>query len=99
MHAATESYRKQILAWLFWAIAIFIFVSPPEPLPDAPVGRPPVWVGIVAHQRRDGPLFVWRYRLRVIIGRRGAALRRIYRRVVWATRWANWARNGALTMA
>jgi len=99
MHAATKSYQKQILVWLFWAIAIFVFVSPPEHMPDAPVSGSPVLAGVITHQRRDGPLFVWRYRLRVIIGRRGHALRRIYRRVVWAARWANWARSGALTMA
>ena len=99
MHAATKSYQKQILVWLLWAIAIFIFVSPPEPMSDAPVGELPVLAGAIAHQRRDGPLFVWRYRLRVFIGRHGGVLRRISRRVAWAARWANWARSGALTMA
>jgi len=99
MHAATKSYQKQILVWLLWAIAIFIFVSPPEPMSDAPVGELPVLAGAIAHQRRDGPLFVWRYRLRVLIGRHGGVLRRISRRVAWAARWANWARSGALTMA
>jgi len=99
MHSATKSYQKQILVWLIWAIAIFIFVAPPEHMPDAPVSGPPVLLGVITHQRRDGPLFVWRYRLRVLIGRRGRVLRRIYRRVVWAARWANWARSGALTMA
>jgi len=63
--------KKQILVWLFWAIAIFVFVSPPEHMPDAPVSGSPVLAGVITHQRRDGPLFVWRYRLRVIIGRRG----------------------------
>ncbi|MCD6344786.1 MAG: hypothetical protein J7M17_04185 [Anaerolineae bacterium] len=99
MHAATKSYQKQILVWLFWAIAIFIFVAPPEHMPDAPVSGPPVLADVITHQRRDGPLFVWRYRLRVLIGRRGHALRRIYRRVVWAARWATWVQSGALTMA
>jgi transposase len=56
-------------------------------------------MGIITHHRRDGPLFPWKYRLRVIVRRRRRALRRTWHRVVWAARLAKLALRGALTMA
>lgn len=95
MNHATKSYRKQILIWLLWAVAILLFVSPPERIPTAPNGFP-VLAGVVQH---EGPLMRWRYRLRVIIRRQGRKLRRAYRHVRWAKRWTDLVLRGALTMA
>jgi hypothetical protein len=99
MKFATESHFKQILVWLIWAITIFVFISTPEHIPGEPAVEPPALVGIVTHHRRDGPLFPWKYHLRVLGRHRRRALRRTCHRVVWVARLAKLALRGALTMA
>ena len=99
MKFATKSHFKQVLVWLIWAITIFVFISTPEHIPDESAVEPPALVGIVTHHRRDGPLFPWKYHLRVLVRHRRRALRRTCHRVVWAARLAKLALRGALTMA
>ena len=99
MKFATKSHRKQILAWLIWIIVLLVSLRAPESNPDASVSEPPVRMGIITPHRRDGPLFPWKYRLRVVMRRRRRALRRTRHRVVWATRLVKLALRGALTMA
>ena len=99
MKFATKSHRKQILAWLIWIIVLLVSLRAPESSLDASASELPVWMGIITPHRRDGPLFPWKYRLRVIIQRRRRALRRTRHRVVWATCLIKLALRGALTMA
>jgi transposase len=99
MKSATESQYAQVLAWLIWIIVLLILTSTPESDLDAPASEPPALTGIIAPHWRDGPLFPWKYRLRVVIWRRRRALRRTRHRVVWATRLVKLALRGALTMA
>ena len=99
MKCATKPQYAQILAWLIWIIVLLVFIRTPESNLDALDSELPVLTGIITHHRRDGPLFLWKYRLRVIIRRRRRALRRTCHRVVWAARLANLALRGALTMA
>ena len=99
MKFATKSHRKQILAWLIWIIVLLVSLRAPESSPDALASEPPVWMGIITPHRRDGPLFPWKYHLRVVIRRRRRALQRTRHRVVWATCLIKLALRGALTMA
>ena len=99
MKFATKSHRKQILAWLIWIIVLLVSLRAPESSPDASASEPPVWMGIITRHRRDGPLFPWKYHLRVVIQRRRHALQRTRHRVVWATCLIKLALRGALTMA
>lgn len=86
MKFATKSHRKQILAWLIWIIVLVVFLRAPESDLDAAASGPSALAGVITPHWRDGPLFRWKYRLRVIIRRRRRALRRTRHRVVWATR-------------
>ena len=99
MKSATKSQYTQILVWLIWIIVLLVFIRTPESNLDVSASEPPVLTGIITHHRRDGPLFLWKYRLRVIIRRRRRALRRTRHRVVWAARLAKLISLGALTMA
>jgi transposase len=99
MKFATKSQYTQVVVWLIWIIVLLVFIRTPESNLEAPNSEPPVLMGIITHHRRDGPLFPWKYRLRVIIRRRCRALRRTYHRIVWAARLAKLALRGALTMA
>jgi transposase len=99
MKFATKSHQKQILAWLIWIIVFLVFLHAPESNLDAPISEPPALTGVITPHWRDGPLFHWKYRLRVIVRRRRRALRRTCHRVVWATRLVKLALRGALTMA
>lgn len=99
MNSATKSHRKQVLAWLIWIIVLLVFARASENDLSVPRSELPVLAGIVTYDRRDGPLFLWKYRLRVIIRRQRRVLRRTRHRVVWATRLIKLALRGALTMA
>ena len=96
MNSATKSYRKQILIWLVCALTVLVFGAPPGQMPSAPDSEFSVLSGLVRHK---GPLFVWQYRLRIIIRRRKRALRRITHRVAWAMRLMARVRQGTMTMA
>jgi len=99
MKFATKSHQKQILTWLIWVIVLLVFLHAPESVLDIATSEPSVLTGVITPHRRDGPLFPWRYRLRVIIRRRHRTLWRTHHRVVWATRLIKLALRGALTMA
>ena len=103
MYFATKSRRMQVLAWLMWAIVCVVSVcaSDPHVAGEGQLARPPTLLGVVTHNGRDGPLVPWypRRRLRKLAWRRYCALRRAYRRAVWAARLAKLALVGALTMA
>jgi transposase len=99
MKFATKSHRKQVLAWLIWIIVLLVFTRASENDLRIPSSESSVLAGIVTCDRRDGPLFPWTYRLRVIIQRRRRVLGRARHRVVWATRLITLALRGALTMA
>jgi transposase len=99
MKSATKSRYTQVLVWLLWIIVLLVFIRLPESDPDAPTCEPPALAGIVTHRRQDGPLFPWKYCLRVRIRRRYRLLRRTCHRAVWAARLAKLALRGALTMA
>ena len=99
MKFATKSQYTQVLAWLIWVIVLLVFIRTPEGNPDVSNSELPALTGIITPHRRDGPLFPWKYRLRVIIRRRRRMLRRTYHRVVWAACLAKLALRGALTMA
>jgi transposase len=99
MKFATKSHRKQVLAWLIWIIVLLVFTRASGNDLGAPGSELPVLAGIVTYQRRDGPLFSWKYHLRVIIRRRRRVLRRTKQRIVWASRLVKLALRGALTMA
>ena len=99
MNSATKSHRKQVLAWLIWIIVLLVFACASENDLSVPRSELPVLAGIVTYDRRDGLLFLWKYRLRVIIRRQRRVLQRTRYRVVWATRLIKLALRGALTMA
>jgi hypothetical protein len=61
--------------------------------------QPSALTGVITPHWRDGPLFPWKYRLRVIIRRQRRVLQRTCHRVVWASRLVKLALRGALTMA
>jgi transposase len=89
----------QVLAWLVWIIVLLVFIRTPESNQDAPASESPALLGIITPHWRDGPLFPWKYRLRVIIRRQRRILRRIHHRVAWASRLIKLALRGTLTMA
>jgi transposase len=103
MYFATKSQRMQVMAWLIWAIVVLVCVR----VQGQPVGHggaelvPPALMGIVTHDRRDGPLFPWepRRRVRKWAWRRYCTLRRAYRRALWMTRLARLTLQGAVTFA
>jgi len=103
MYFATKSRRMQVLAWLMWAIVVLVFVQ----VQGQPVEHdrseliPSSLMGIVTHDRRDGPLFPWepRRRMRKWAWRRYCALRRAYRRALWMAQLARLTLKGALTFA
>jgi transposase len=99
MKSATKSQYTQVLAWLIWIIVLLVFIRTPENDLDAAASEPSASTGIITPHWRDGPLFPWKYRLRVIIRRRRRVLRRTRHRVVWAARLIKLALRGALTMA
>jgi transposase len=99
MKSATKSQDTQVLAWLLWIIVLLVFIRVPENDLDAAASEPPVLAGVITPHWRDGPLFPWKYRLRVIIRRRRCALRGTHHRVVWVTRLIKLALRGVLTMA
>jgi transposase len=99
MKFATKSRYTQVLAWLIWIIVLLVFLHTPESNPDPSNSELPVLTGIITPHRREGPLFPWKYRLRVIIRRQRRGLRRTRHRVVWASRLVKLALRGALTMA
>jgi transposase len=99
MKSATKSQYTQVLAWLIWIIVLLVFTQQPESNLDVPTSEPPALTGVITPHWRDGPLFPWKYRLRVIIRRRRRVLQRTCHRVVWATRLIKLALHGALTMA
>ncbi|MFQ6101765.1 MAG: DUF4277 domain-containing protein [Anaerolineae bacterium] len=103
MYFATKSRRMQVLAWLMWAIVCVVSVcaSDPHVADKGQPASPPTLLGIVTHNGRDGPLVPWypRRRLRKLAWRRYCALRRAYRRAVWAARLAKLVLAGTLTMA
>ena len=67
MKFATKPQYTQVLVWLIWVIVLLVFMHIPEGNPDVSNSERPVLMGIITPHRRDGPLFPWRYRLRVII--------------------------------
>jgi transposase len=99
MKSATKSQYTQVLAWLIWIIVLLVFTQQPESSLDVPASEPPALTGVIIPHWWDGPLFSWKYRLRVIIRRRRRVLRRTRHRVVWAARLIKLALRGALTMA
>jgi transposase len=99
MKFATKSEYTQVLAWLIWIIVLLVFLRASESSLDGPVSELPALSGVVTPHWRDGPLFCWKYRLRVIIRRQRRVLRRTRHRVVWATGLVKLALRGALTMA
>ncbi len=99
MKSATKSQYTQVLAWLIWIIVLLVFTQQPESSLDVPASEPSALTGVIIPRWLDGPLFPWKYRLRVIIRRRRRILRRTCHRVVWATRLIKLALRGALTMA
>jgi transposase len=99
MKSATKSQYTQVLAWLIWIIVLLVFTRTPESNLDAPGSEPPALTGVITPHWRDGPLFPWKYRLRLVIRRQRRVLRRTRHRVVWVTRLVKLALRGALTMA
>jgi transposase len=99
MKSATKSRYTQVLAWLIWIIVLLVFIHAPESSLNTLASEPPALAGVITPHWRDGPLFPWKYRLRVIIRRRRRVLRRTCHRVVWASRLVKLALRGALTMA
>jgi hypothetical protein len=104
MYFATKSRHMQVLAWLMWAIVCIVSTYVPDQQQMASgdsSASPPVFLGIVTHVERDGPLFPWKpkRRLRKWAWERYCAWRCARRRAVWAARLARLALTGALTMA
>jgi transposase len=99
MKFATKSEYTQVLAWLIWIIVLLVFLCASESSLDAPASEPPALSGVITPHWRDGALFCWKYRLRVIIRRQRRVLRRTQHRVAWATGLVKLALRGALTMA
>jgi transposase len=98
MKSATKSQYTQVLAWLIWVIVLLVFIRASESDLDAVASEPPALAGVITPHWRDGPLFLWTCRLRVIIRRRRRVLWQIYHRVVWAVRLVKLALRGT-TMA
>jgi transposase len=99
MKSATKSQYAQVLAWLIWVIVLVILIRVPESRLDGATSELPALTGGSTASWRDGALFQWKYRLRVVIRRRRRALHRTCQRVLWATRLVKLALRGALTMA
>jgi transposase len=99
MKSATKSQYTQVLAWLIWIIVLLVFLRASESSLDAPAPEPPALSGVITPHWRGGPLFCWKYRLRVIMRRQRRVLRRTRHRVAWATGLVKLALRGALTMA
>ena len=99
MKSATKSQYAQVLAWLIWVIVLLILIRAPESCLDGATAELPALTGGITSPWRDGALFHWKYRLRVVIRRRRRALRSTCQRVIWATRLVKLALRGALTMA
>jgi hypothetical protein len=99
MKSATKSQYTQVLAWLIWIIVLVVLIRAPEGRLDGATSELPALTGGLTSPWRDGALFHWKYRLRVVIRRRRRALRSTCQRVLWATRLVKLALRGALTMA
>ena len=99
MNFATKTSRTQILVWLIWLIALFAFVQPAYQV-DVQNGDAPL-LGIVTHNKRDGPLFPWspRYRWKQRALQKYRVWRQAYRRAKRVAFLARMALTGMLSMA
>jgi len=99
MKSATKSQYAQVLAWLIWVIVLIVLIRAPESGLDETTSELPALTGSLTSPWRDGRLFRWKYRLRVIIRRQRRDLRSTCQRVLWATHLVKLALRGALTLA
>ena len=99
MNFATKTSRTQILVWLIWLIAWLAFVQPAYQV-DVQNGDAPL-LGIVTHNKRDGPLFPWsaRYRWKKRALQKYRVWRQAYRRAQRVAFLARLALTGMLSMA
>lgn len=100
MNFATKTNCTRILVWVIWFIALLAFGQPTHTEGINNQYTTPL-LGVVTHNAQDGALFPWqpRYRWKQRALRRYRAWRRAYRRAKWAARSAQFALNGAVTLA
>lgn len=100
MNFATKSSPTRIFIWLIWFVALFVFVQPTATGQTTELLTTPL-LGVVTHNRRNGPIFPWqrRYRWKKHALRRYKAWKRAYRHAKWAARQAQVMMKGAMTLA
>ena len=99
MNFATKTSHTQILVWIIWFIAWLAFVQPTYP--GDMQNSDAALLGIVTHDKRDGPLFPWqpRFRLKKRALQKYRAWRQAYRRAKRVALLARVALRGTLSMA
>lgn len=100
MNFAIKAQGTRILVWLVWFIALLV-MSQPTVLGERSGHETTSLVGVVSHNRQDGPLFPWQplYRWKERALRQYQAWRRTYRRAKWAAARARLTLRGAVTLA
>lgn len=99
MNFATKASHTQILVWLIWLIALFVFVQPAYQ--GHAVGGDMPLLGIATHDKRDAPLFPWqpRYRWKKRALQKYRVWRQAYRRAKRVAFLARLALRSMLSMA
>jgi len=103
MYFATKSRQTQILSWLIWAIACWVFFLAAEARVWVHGTAPDLsaWAAVVAHDPATAPVFPWQPQLRwrKWAWRRYRAWRRAHQHALWTARLARLALSGAFSLA
>ena len=99
-HFATKDCERRILVWLFWVLALLVFIQPTAGS-GYQADNPTPLLGVVTHDPKAGPLFPWQvgYRWKKYALAKYRAWRRAYRRAKRAALAARLALKGVMTMA
>ena len=99
-HFGTKRGRTQIIVWLIWLVAVIGCMQPTDQARYQADNAVPL-LGVVSHDKRNGPLFPWqpRYRWKKWALKKYRAWRGAYRRAKRAALLAQLALRGVVTMA
>jgi hypothetical protein len=99
-HFAIKGCETRILVWLFWVLALLVFIHMTAG-PGYQADSPTPLLGVVTHDPKAGPLFPWqaRYRWKKYALAKYRTWRRAYRRAKRAALLARLALSGVMTMA
>ena len=100
MNFATKTAVTRILVWLIWFMALLVFIQPTAWAGYQPDRAEPL-LGVVTHDKGNGPLFPWqaRHRWKKYALKKYRAWRRAYRRAKRAAAWGRLVLSGLMTMA